>query len=784
MLKCSVIYFKNYLLGNSKARLTLAVITLGLLSSCGGDSGGQLNTVTPSLTSSTKKTLNFSGTVAIGDALKEVIVTATCSDASSGKSAPTNADGAYSLGVLGALPCAFSVIEPKTGLVLRSLSATDGTVNLTPLTEAIYVFSNGDTAKVIDAKSRLTLLMNAIGSPLKVDPISFSFMPDRTGLDKNILDFADAAILATSRQGISIGGKTPADSLYESIVAQCTDLTNCASTESFLKDMDTAQREIAIEIFKALDEDLFVGSLSWYFQNSFSDTVLKTASERAVKFGISYLIKNEIFAKSFRSWSLKGLGPRKLAKEITSLMKENLSKSILDVRKINKVDLITNAVFSSVFEYFDNKALDYITDGSLSPTEFFFASAAYGIASPALETALKAVVSCVSVPADPICKNPQLAFARAEFEVMIDRLYKYIEVIPEAVRLNGFWLFGGGSTENAERTTKFSQDLALRLEALSSDAKAIAIGWAKGGRQTNLEWSIGLSVSQKKAENSALLADSFYKGLEPGTRQQLVYSNNARFDRLASRYSKLAQICQTAIDQKGEIGVSECLNLMNIQPMAALSCLSPLVLKGGICVTTGPYSKIATNGTLLEDSVVPRGYGPNDWACTRNNTTGLIYELKMETGLRARSLQYTNFDSTVNRQNIDSNGNLVSATQAEIDAPTNSIGLIKSLNAQKLCGRSDWRIPNNVEGFFYPVNSENVSYFPDVIVGGGVSAGIPYTTFDGAPIWLREEYPFSVGTSYYSYTTVCGRIGYSSYGCLLNGLPRYEKYLARGVSGG
>ena len=78
------------------------------------------------------------------------------------------------------------------------------------------------------------------------------------------------------------------------------------------------------------------------------------------------------------------------------------------------------------------------------------------------------------------------------------------------------------------------------------------------------------------------------------------------------------------------------------------------------------------------------------WSCVKDNVTGLMWENKTnDSSLNNIGRAFTNYDSTVNPQLA--NGGI--PTQADIDAPTNSIGFRNAINAQGLCGATDWRLP-------------------------------------------------------------------------------------------
>ena len=58
-------------------------------------------------------------------------------------------------------------------------------------------------------------------------------------------------------------------------------------------------------------------------------------------------------------------------------------------------------------------------------------------------------------------------------------------------------------------------------------------------------------------------------------------------------------------------------------------------------VTASGYSKISNSGSVLPDTAT-LGSGANDWACTKDNKTGLIWEVKTDDGgLRDKDWYYS-----------------------------------------------------------------------------------------------------------------------------------------------
>lgn len=80
------------------------------------------------------------------------------------------------------------------------------------------------------------------------------------------------------------------------------------------------------------------------------------------------------------------------------------------------------------------------------------------------------------------------------------------------------------------------------------------------------------------------------------------------------------------------------------------------------------FTKIANDGSDLP-ATATLGDNPGDWACTRDNTTGLTWEVKTTSGVRDQNNTYA----------------------------WSSITLRSAANSATLCGFTDWRLPNAAE---------------------------------------------------------------------------------------
>jgi len=138
------------------------------------------------------------------------------------------------------------------------------------------------------------------------------------------------------------------------------------------------------------------------------------------------------------------------------------------------------------------------------------------------------------------------------------------------------------------------------------------------------------------------------------------------------------------------------------------------------------YQKVCNSGELAGVGACPAdpvlGTAATDWGCTKDKVTGLIWEIKTDSGLRGRSGDASAF--------------------------------VAAVNAQGLCGATNWRLPTQVElqGLVdYSVTSPptiNTQWFPstggvywtaDRLKGGAANAWV-VQFFDGSVVYYYRYY--------------------------------------------
>lgn len=154
-----------------------------------------------------------------------------------------------------------------------------------------------------------------------------------------------------------------------------------------------------------------------------------------------------------------------------------------------------------------------------------------------------------------------------------------------------------------------------------------------------------------------------------------------------------------------------------------VSCTSP----EAIALNAQQDGMLTPGSAGLSYSAVPNPSGGSYdvTECVKDNLTGLTWEGKPTSGQRAASNTYANYDSTTSAQAWNGSA-YVNPTQAQIYAATNSVGYVAAVNATKLCGYTDWRLPTADElqsivdySVAYPGPSINTTWFPNTVPGDG-----------------------------------------------------------------
>ncbi len=102
------------------------------------------------------------------------------------------------------------------------------------------------------------------------------------------------------------------------------------------------------------------------------------------------------------------------------------------------------------------------------------------------------------------------------------------------------------------------------------------------------------------------------------------------------------------------------------------------------------FTKIANNGAEL-GATATLGSAPTQWACTRDNVTGLIWEVKVNdiNHLRHQNHTYTwyNTNSPDGNQGTASGGSCKTSDRCDTEK------FVADVNNANLCGATDWRMP-------------------------------------------------------------------------------------------
>lgn len=129
----------------------------------------------------------------------------------------------------------------------------------------------------------------------------------------------------------------------------------------------------------------------------------------------------------------------------------------------------------------------------------------------------------------------------------------------------------------------------------------------------------------------------------------------------------------------------------------ALSVLGGQAAADEKLVQAAGFTKIANSGAELLPAAA-LGAGEKDWACLRDNQTGLVWEIKTaDGGLRDHRWTYTPFDSDASTNGgfpgykDKISGKCLRTSMAE--SSCNTEAYIHAVRDSGLCGEDDWRLP-------------------------------------------------------------------------------------------
>jgi len=150
------------------------------------------------------------------------------------------------------------------------------------------------------------------------------------------------------------------------------------------------------------------------------------------------------------------------------------------------------------------------------------------------------------------------------------------------------------------------------------------------------------------------------------------------------------------------------------------------------------YTKISNSGNPLPASAA-LGTGADDWACTRDNVSGLIWEVKTTSGLRNQNHTYTWYDpnSPDGYWGTDNGGTCETSGRCDTQK------YVQDVNTATLCGASDWRMPTAKELFGindlgrFPISQTfDPGYFPNSNTSYVYWSGQPYAGGNQDEAWV------------------------------------------------
>lgn len=519
--------------------------------------------------------LTLQGTAAIGEPLVNYQIQAKCADGSTGLSDPTTGRGSYLIKMTGATPCTLAVNNPPARFApISSIALTDGNINVSPLTQALSDLSNSQPSALPSAYVTLERMMAVLGSPLAGDPVVTPFVPDGTGLDKNILDFSRAVALHSNKP-------VPTLALEASIARQCTTGITCFPVETYGQDSTAEEQEVLEEFYKALDEKLFNGALRAVLKGSFSEdraSAISVSAEKTVKYAITAMLKTGTVTKFLRDLAkVDGSVNRTVLRKVVTELVDGAGAEIFGVvglasqKSINPLEILVGAFWDGLFKALDNYLIELVNKNELSfSIDYIGQSVRYGIVSFGFDSIVKYAISCSASPEKmKLCvKAPTITFAATEFGVMLDRMVRDAKILLE---------IGSAleAVQDAQIQGVLQEDLLQISFAARNDYKKAIRDWASAGMPdqiVGIDTQLGLiQILYKDIVNKVAAYDpNRYFGID---RDYFDLALKAQKNRIDNAYLIFVALKNQCLTDKASGQTSLCferLGLSNTAPTEGL----------------------------------------------------------------------------------------------------------------------------------------------------------------------------------------------------------------------
>lgn len=178
------------------------------------------------------------------------------------------------------------------------------------------------------------------------------------------------------------------------------------------------------------------------------------------------------------------------------------------------------------------------------------------------------------------------------------------------------------------------------------------------------------------------------------------------------------------------------------QGRSAADALGALPKVGSSGVKGRDYTKICMSGEAAGEGSCPAdpiaGEGPNDWACTRDNVTRLIWEVKVNDASHMRHSAHLyawyDTDAAVNGGDAGAAGEFFTCNGTlgtNLCNTTNFRNAVNALTgANRLCGAVDWRLPT----------ARELQSILDYQPAGGAMIDPAFPNTAKRPYWSGENY--------------------------------------------